>query len=88
MATAEGISMVLVDKFLLPPNIDDAQRSSIVSAWVRKRRGISGRVIAIAPGEDGWVRQLGNKDGIVYYGVVERQCSPSLPRQNQRQKSW
>jgi hypothetical protein len=37
-----------------------------VREWVRKRRGASGRVIAVFPGEDGWVRQLGNKDGIVY----------------------
>jgi len=80
--------MILVDKFLLPPNIDDAQRSSIVSSWVRKRRGISGRVIVVSPGEDGWVRQLGNRDRAVYFGVVERRFSPPLSQQNPRRKSW
>ena len=80
--------MILTEKFLLPPNIDDAQRQAIVHKRVRRRRsGISGRVVAVLPGEDGWIRQLGNKDGVIYFGVIERQCSPSLPRQNQRRKS-
>jgi hypothetical protein len=29
--------------------------------------------------------QTGNKDGVIYFGVIERR---SLPRQNQRRKSW
>jgi hypothetical protein len=49
---------------------------------MRKRRGgINSRVIAVARGETGWVEQSGNTDGTVYFGVIERQCSPSLPRQ-------
>jgi hypothetical protein len=47
--------MILIDKFLLPPNIDDAQRASIVSKWARKRRGMNSRIIAIFP----WRRWLG-----------------------------
>lgn len=80
--------MILTEKFLLPPNIDDAQRRAIVSQRVRKRRASGGHIIAAFPGEDGWVRQLGNADGVVYFGVIERQCGPSLPRLNQRRKSW
>jgi hypothetical protein len=80
--------VILTEKFLLPPNIDDAQRQAIVHQRMRKCRGISGRVIAVFPGEDGWVRQRGNTDEAVYFGVIERRFSPSLPRQNQRRKSW
>jgi len=79
--------MILTEKFLLPPNIDDAQRRAIVRKRMRRRRGGSGRVIAVFPGEDGWVPQAGNGVGTVYFGVIERQCSPSLPRQNQRRTS-
>ena len=80
--------MILTEKFLLPPNIDDAERQAIVHKRVRRRHGVNGRIIAVLPGEDGGVRQVGNKDGTIYFGVIERQCSPSLPRQNQRRKSW
>jgi hypothetical protein len=31
--------MILTEKFLLPPDIDDAQRQAIVRPRVRKRRG-------------------------------------------------
>ena len=80
--------MILSEKFLLPANIDDAQRHAIVRKRMRRRRGGSnGRVIAVFPGEDGWVPQAGNGVGTVYFGVIERQCSPSLPRQNQRRTS-
>ena len=44
--------------------------------------------VAVFPGEDGWVRQLGNTDKTTYFGVIERRFSPSLPRKNQRRKSW
>ena len=82
-----GRTMILIEKFLLPPNLDDAQRQAIVSKRVHKRRASGGYIIAVFPGEDGWVRQLGNANGVVYFGVIERQCSPSLPRLNQRRKS-
>jgi hypothetical protein len=32
--------------------------------------------------------QTGNKDDVIYFGVIERRFSPSPPRQNQRRKSW
>ena len=82
------VTMILVEQYLLPPGRTEEKRLAIVRERVRKRRGVSGRVIAVFPGEDGWVRQLGNKDGIVYFGVVERQCSPSLPRPSHRRASW
>ena len=69
--------MILIEKFLLPPKLDDAQRQAIVSTRVHKRRASGGHIIAVFPGEDGWVRQLGNANGVVYFGVIERQCSPS-----------
>jgi hypothetical protein len=81
--------MILTEKFLLPPNIDDAQRRAIVAKRMRRHRGASSHIIAIFPGEDGWVRQLGNEDGVVYFGIVERQYnSPSLPQQNHRRRGW
>jgi hypothetical protein len=80
--------MILVDKFLLPADADDAQRQTIVHQRMRKCRGISGRVVAVARGEAGWMPQTGSEDGVIYFGVIERQCSPSPPRQNQRRKSW
>jgi hypothetical protein len=80
--------MILTEKFLLPAGADDAQRQAIVHARVRKRRGINSRIIAVFPGEDGWVRQLGNTNGVVYFGIVERQCSPSLPRPGRRRDGW
>ena len=80
--------MILIDKFLLPPNIDDAQRQAIVHQRMRKCRGISGRVIAVARGEAGWMPQTGNTGETVYFGVIERRFSPSPPHQNQRRKSW
>jgi hypothetical protein len=83
-----GDRMIFTERFLLPCGRTEEERLAIVREWVRKRRGASGRVIAIFPGEDGWVRQLGNKEGIVYFGVVERQCSPSLPRRVRRRESW
>jgi hypothetical protein len=80
--------MIFTERFLLPCRRTKEERLAIVREWVRKRRGASGRVIAVFPGEDGWVRQLGNKEGIVYFGVVERQCSPSLPRRVRRREFW
>jgi hypothetical protein len=44
---------------------------------MRKCRGISGRVIAVARGEAGWMPQTGNKDGVIHFGVIERHFSPS-----------
>jgi hypothetical protein len=41
--------MILVDKFLLPADADDAQRQAIVHQRMRKCRGVSGRVIAVLP---------------------------------------
>jgi hypothetical protein len=79
--------MILVEKFLLPPGIDDAERRALVHKRVRKLRGISGRIIAVLPGEDGWVRQVGNADGVVYFGVIERHFTPSL-HVNSRRKFW
>jgi hypothetical protein len=59
--------VILTEKFLLPPNIDDAQRQAIVRQRMRKcRAGISGRVVAVARGEAGWMPQTGNKDGVIY----------------------
>ena len=73
--------MILVDKFLLPVGADDAQRQAIVRQRMRKcRAGISGRVVAVARGETGWVEQSGNKDGVIYFGVIERHFSPSKRR--------
>ena len=80
--------MILTERFLLPPNIDDAQRHAIVRKRMRRRRGGSnGRVIAVFPGEDGWVPQAGNANGAVYFGVIERQFSPPSPHVNSRRKS-
>src|SRR6516164_3016381 len=62
-------SMILTERFLLPPNIDDAQRQAIVRKRMHRHRGGSGRVIAVLPGEDGWVLQAGNGVGTVYFGV-------------------
>jgi hypothetical protein len=80
--------MILTEKFLLPADADDTQRQAIVRQRARKLRGVSGRVIAIFPGEDGWVRQLGNKNGTIFFGVVERRCSSSLPRGARRRECW
>jgi len=80
--------VILTEKFLLPPNINDAQRQAIVHQRMRKCRGISGRVIAVARGEAGWMPQTGNTGETVYFGVIERRFSPSPPHQNQRRKSW
>lgn len=76
--------MIFTKRFLLPCGRTEEERLAIVREWVRKRRGASGRVIAVFPGKDGWVRRLGNKDGVVYFGVIERHCSPSLPRRVRR----
>jgi hypothetical protein len=48
-------ALIFTEKFLLPANTDDAQRQAIVRERIRKRRGVSGRIIAVFPGEDGWV---------------------------------
>jgi len=81
--------MILTERFLLPAGIDDAQRQAIVHKRLRRRHGISGRIIAILPGEDGWVRQIGNANDTVYFGVIERQFDPpSLPQRNRWRKSW
>jgi len=85
---AGGVTMILVERYLLPPGRTEEERLAIVRERVRKRRGVSGRVIAVFPGEDGWVRRLGNKDGVVYFGVIERHCSPSLPRRVRRREFW
>jgi len=79
-ALAKSAPMILTEKFLLPPNIDDAQRQAIVHQRMRKCRGINGRVIAVFPGEDGLVRQLGNTDETTYFGVIEHRFSPSQRR--------
>jgi hypothetical protein len=47
--------MILAEKFLLPADIDDAERQAIVHRRARQLRGISSRIIAVFPGEDGWV---------------------------------
>ena len=81
--------MILTERFLLPPDIDDAQRHAIVRKRMRRRRGGSnGRVIAVFPGEDGWVPQAGNANGAVYFGVIERRFDPSSPRVSSRWKTW
>ena len=77
-ALTKSTPVILTEKFLLPPNIDDAQRQATVRQRMHKRRGgISGRVIAVARGETGWVEQSGNTDGTVYFGVIERHFDPS-----------
>ena len=78
--------MILTEKFLLPAGIDDAERRALVHKRVRKRHGV-GRIIAVLPGEDGWVRQLGNADGVVYFGVIERQFNPPLHVNSRRKFS-
>lgn len=81
--------MILTEKFLLPPNLDAAQRQAIVSKRVRKCRGTSGHIIAVFPGEDSWVRQLGNADGTIYFGIIERRYNPPpLAQQNHRRTGW
>ena len=55
---AGGVTMILVERYLLPPGRTEEERLAIVRERVRKRRGVSGRVIAVFPGEDDWVRQL------------------------------
>ena len=82
------MTMIFTERFLLPCGRAEEERLAIVRERVRKRRGVSGRVIAVFPGEDDWVRQLGNKDGVVYFGVIEHQCSPSLPRRVRRREFW
>jgi hypothetical protein len=79
--------MILTERFLLPAGVDDAERQTLVHKRVRKRHGV-GRVIAVFPGEDGWVRQLGNTDGVVYFGVIERQFNPPSLHVNSRRKFW
>jgi hypothetical protein len=80
--------MILTERFLLPPNIDDAQRQAIVRKRMHRRRGGSGRVVAVFPGEDGWVLQAGNANGAVYFGVIERRFDPPSPHVNSRRKGW
>jgi hypothetical protein len=81
--------MILTERFLLPPGIDDAQRRAIVHKRLRRRHGVSGRIIAIVRGEAGWIQQAGNADGTVYFGVIERRFDPpSLPQRNHWRKSW
>ena len=80
--------MILTEKFLLPAGIDDAERRALVHKRVRKRHGVNGRIIAVLPGEDGWVRQLGNADGVVYFGVIERQFNPPPLHVSSRRKFW
>ena len=80
--------MILTERFLLPPNIDDAQRQAIVRKRMHRRRGGSGRVVAVFPGEDGWVLQAGNANDAVYFGVIERRFDPSSPGVSSRRKTW
>ena len=81
--------MILTERFLLPPNIDDTQRRAIVRKRMRRRRGgSSSRVIAVFPGEDGWVLQAGNANDAVYFGVIERRFDPSSPGVSSRRKTW
>jgi hypothetical protein len=78
--------MILTEKFLLPAGIDDAERWALVHKGARKCHG-TGRIIAVLPGEDGWVRQVGNADGAVYFGVIERQFNPPSLH-GSRRKRW
>jgi len=81
--------MILTERFLLPPNIDDAQRRTIVRKRTRRRRGsVNSRIIAILPGEDGWVQQVGNADGVIYFGVIERRFDPPSSHVSSRRKGW
>ena len=50
---AGGVTMILVERYLLPPGRTEEERLAIVRERVRKRHGVSGRVIAVFPGEDG-----------------------------------
>ena len=71
--------MLFVERYLLPPGRTDAERAILMRNWQRKRRGIRGHVVAVSPGEPGWVRQTG-KEGVLYFAVVERRGAASLPR--------
>ena len=80
--------MILIEKKLLPPALDEAQRIAAMREWMRQRRGENGHIVAVVRGQEGWVRQLGNENGVIHFAVIERRCRPSLPRKNQRRKSW
>src|SRR5262249_54864350 len=56
-----GTPLTLTERFLLPPNIDEAQRQAIVHKRLRRCHSVSGRVIAVFPGER-WM------------GATARQC--------------
>ena len=41
--------MIFTERFLLPCGRTEEERLAIVREWVRKRRGASGRIIAVSP---------------------------------------
>ena len=83
-----GELVILIEKKLLPPSLDEAQRTAAMRAWMHQRRGGNGHVVAVVRGQEGWVRQLGNDDGVVHYAVIERRCRPALPQRTHRRMSW
>ena len=80
--------MLFVERYLLPPGRTDAERAILMRNWQRKRRGIRGHVVAVSPGEPGWVRQTGNQEGVLYFAVVERRGAASLPRLPRWRAFW
>ena len=85
---AGGLTMLFVERYLLPPGRTDAERAILMRNWQRKRRGIRGHVVAVSPGEPGWVRQTGNQEGVLYFAVVERRGAASLPRLPRWRAFW
>src|SRR5262249_60842697 len=83
-----GELVILIEKKLLPPSLDETQRIAAMRAWMHQRRGENGHVVAVVRGQEGWVRQLGNDDGVVHYAVIERRCRPALPQRTHRRMSW
>ena len=79
--------MIVIERKLLPPALDAAQRTMAMQEWMRRRRGENGRVVAVVRGQDGWVEQRGNADGVIHFAVIERRCHPVLP-QRPRRMSW
>src|SRR5262249_58869471 len=79
-----GELVILIEKKLLPPSLDEAQRIAAMRAQMHQRRGENGHVVAVVRGQEGWVQQLGNEDGLVHYAVIERRCRPALPQRTHR----
>lgn len=65
-------------KYLLPPNLDQAERNREVERLVAETHrqtgssGVLGYVLDVYPGEPDWVEQGGNRDAKrrVYYAVI------------------